>query len=72
MSLPLDQMTTEDKLRAMEELWLDLCDVPERVPSPEWHGEVLAARQSRATSGEATVSEWSEVKQRLRDRTSED
>jgi len=32
--LPLDEMTTLDKLSAMEQLWEDLCRSPESVPSP--------------------------------------
>jgi hypothetical protein len=37
--LPLDKMTTEDKLAVMEQLWEDLCRNPESVPSPSWHGQ---------------------------------
>lgn len=68
MSLPLDEMSTEDKLRAMEELWIDLSAKPEQIPSPEWHGDVLAAREARFERGEVGVTEWSEVKWRLKDR----
>jgi hypothetical protein len=32
--LPLDKMTTEDKVAAMERLWENLCRSPEAVKSP--------------------------------------
>lgn len=67
--LPLDQMSTEDKLRALEEIWEDLARAPGLVPAPQWHADVLRARERRIQQGEATFEQWTTVKQRLRDRT---
>ncbi len=64
-TLPLSEMTQAAKLRVMEELWDDLCRSPEGVPSPAWHGEVLAARAERVAKGEAEFREWPDVKERL-------
>ena len=64
-TLPLSEMTQAAKLRIMEELWDDLCRSPEGVPSPAWHGEVLAARADRVAKGEAEFRDWAEVKERL-------
>ncbi|TQF00161.1 MAG: addiction module protein [Spiribacter salinus] len=72
MSLPLDEMSTEDKLRAMEEPWVDRSGTPEQIPSPEWHGDVLADRKARFRRVEVEPTDWSKAKQGLRDRTSED
>lgn len=33
LKLPLDQMTTEEKLRAIEEIWESIACKPEEVPS---------------------------------------
>ncbi|MEO6971609.1 MAG: addiction module protein [Chthoniobacterales bacterium] len=63
--LPLCEMSQATKLRIMEELWDDLCRSPEGVPSPAWHGEVLAARVERVAKGEAEFRDWAEVKERL-------
>ncbi len=63
--LPLSEMAHVDKLRVMEELWDDLCHSPEGMPSPAWHGEVLAARAERVAKGEAKFHEWFDVKERL-------
>lgn len=64
-ALLLPEMTRAEKLRTMEELWDDLCHSPEALPSPAWHGEVLAERASRAASGQAEFRPWDEVKARL-------
>ena len=66
VSLPLDKMTVEDKLRALEILWEDLCRNPGDVPSPEWHGDVLESRRKRVEEGKERILPWSEVKQHLR------
>lgn len=63
--LPLGDMSRADKLRVMEELWDDLCRSPAGVPSPAWHGEVLAGRVERVAKGEAEFREWADVKERL-------
>jgi hypothetical protein len=64
-TLPLGEMSQAAKLRVMEELWDDLCHSSEGVPSPAWHGDVLAARAERAAKGEAGFREWPDVKERL-------
>jgi len=66
IALPLDQMTTADKLSLMELLWDDLCRTPENVPSPAWHGEVLAERERRLQNGQTQFSNLAEVEDRLR------
>lgn len=63
--LPLSEMTQIGKLRIMEELWDDLCRSPEGMPSPAWHGEVLAARVDRVAKGEGEFRDWAVVKERL-------
>jgi hypothetical protein len=52
-TLPLSEMSHATKLRVMEKLWDDLCHSPEGVPSPTWHGKVLAERTERVAKGEA-------------------
>lgn len=45
IGLPLDKMTTEEKLRALEEIWDSLTATPNGVPSPGWHDDILKARE---------------------------
>jgi hypothetical protein len=68
-ALPLDKMTTSDKLSVMEQLWDDLCREPDQVPSPSWHGEVLAGREKRVREGQAGFSDLAEAKERIRKAT---
>jgi len=67
--IPLDEMTTLDKLAAMERLWDDLCRNPESVPSPAWHEDVLSAREKQIQEGRGKFSTLDEVKDRIRKST---
>ena len=71
MAAPLrvDRMSTQDKLRAMEELWTELNRTPESVPVPEWHHEALQARGQAVANGEAVFSDWADARRRLFDQT---
>jgi hypothetical protein len=66
VTLPLESMTTSDKLAAMELLWDDLTRDAERFPSPEWHGDVLEAREASLQDGSAGFADLDVVKERLR------
>jgi hypothetical protein len=64
--VPLDKMTTVEKLREMERLWDDLCRNPEDVPSPSWHETVLAEREGQVAKGEIGFIDLDEAKERIR------
>jgi hypothetical protein len=66
--LPLDQMTTEEKLRAMEALWADLSAKADNFESPAWHGDVLRERDQRIIEGKEPSLDWADAKRQLRDR----
>lgn len=66
VAIPLDKMTIQDKLRALEEIWEDLRSTPEDVPSPAWHADVLRARESRVREGKSKFGDWSDAKRRIR------
>ena len=70
VDLPLDKMTTEEKLQAMEVLWADLSRDPAQVPSPGWHEEVLREREQRVKEGKERFVDWETAKKQLRDRLS--
>ena len=67
--LPLDQMTVEEKLRAMEAIWRSLSKHENQVPVPDWHKQVLDERQRRIDAGQATFVSLEEMKERVRKRT---
>jgi len=66
-ALPLDQMTIDEKLRALERIWADLCRVEMAVPSPLWHRDVLQAREARLLNDQEQFTNWEEAKKRIRD-----
>jgi hypothetical protein len=66
-TIDLQEMTTPDKLRLMEELWRNLSMTDSEVASPEWHGQVLAERDRLIDSGEETFIDWETAKKRLRE-----
>jgi putative addiction module component (TIGR02574 family) len=66
--LSLDKMTVAEKLALMERLWDDLSRRPENVPSPQWHGEVLAERIAAVREGRTAFVPWDDAKRRLRER----
>ena len=68
VTVDLEQMSTPDKLRLMEALWIDLSRTD--VPSPQWHGEVLSERERRTSSGEEAFIDWETAKRQLRDELS--
>ncbi len=67
ISLPLDKMTSLDKIAIMEKLWEDLCRDPESIPSPTWHKDVLEAREKEVNEGKAEFTSFDRAKGRIRD-----
>ena len=63
----LNQMTIEEKLRAMELLWDDLCHNNADFASPGWHKNVLEERENRIKDGSEEILDWEEAKKHLRD-----
>jgi len=69
ISLPLDKMSNQDKIAAMEELWDDLCRQPESFASPDWHQEILKAREADIKNGQAEFTSFDKAKERIQDQT---
>jgi len=66
ITLPLDRMTTEDKLRTMEALWDDLSKNSEEACSPSWHEDILKIRAERVKTGEEAILDWENAKAKIR------
>ena len=67
--LPLDQMSIEEKLRALEKIWDALTKDEDQLPVPDWHKKVLDQRQQQIDSGEAKFIPLEEFKERVRKKT---
>lgn len=57
-------MSIAERLQTVELLWDSLAQTPEAVPSPAWHGEVVAARLAKIERGEGEFLTLAELKQR--------
>ena len=64
----LGSLSVAEKLALMERLWDDLSRQPEDVPSPQWHGDVLAERIAAVRDGRTGFVRWDDAKRRLRER----
>jgi len=61
----IENFSLEEKLALMDRLWEDLSRVPESVPSPEWHGDILAKRLADLAEGKTGFCAWEDSKARL-------
>jgi hypothetical protein len=62
----VSRLSKAEQLQAMEWLWASLSKKSEEIESPEWHGDVLAARKAKADSGDAQFLSVQQLKERLR------
>ena len=58
----IDQMSTDERIRTMEYLWKSMLREPGQLPSPDWHEDILKARQERIASGKARFLSLEELK----------
>ena len=69
VELQIEQMTMEEKLRAMEALWTDLCRREENVPVAQWHKDLLDERERLVQAGKAQFLDWQTAERRILERT---
>lgn len=70
ITLTLEKMSIEDKIRTMETIWDDLCQTAESIPSPSWHKDILDEREKAIENGEEEFIDWSEAKKQIQDKIS--
>jgi Putative addiction module component len=63
--LALDEMTIEEKLRAMEALWSDLCQNQNALPVHQWQKDILDDREQLVEGGKAQFLDWEEAKKQI-------
>jgi hypothetical protein len=64
----IENMTWDEKLRAMEELWKSLSREETRLESPTWHKEALRETSARHDAGKEQPVDWETAKRELRKR----
>ncbi len=62
----IENMSREEKLRAMEVLWQEISKEEPAPESPDWHAELLEETQSRVAAGTEGRVDWEDAKRRLR------
>ncbi len=62
MDLNIKKMSTEEKMRAMELLWDDLCRNQPDFESPYWHENILKAREKDLKEGKDRFLDWNQAK----------
>ena len=67
VTLPLDKMSIEEKIQAMETIWEDLCKKADSIPSPAWHEKVLHDREERIKNGDEEFEDWNKAKKNIQD-----
>lgn len=67
VALPLEKMSTEEKIKTMEIIWDDLCRKADSIPSPSWHKKVLQERENRIKKGDDEFVDWDSAKKHIQD-----
>lgn len=66
-TLPLKEMSLEEKFLTIEMLWDDIIHNSPDFPSPSWHEDVLRERDAKLKSGDDQLIDWETAKNSLRD-----
>lgn len=67
ITLPLEKMSTEEKISTMERIWDDLCRRAEEIPSPPWHKKILQQREECEQKDADAFIDWDAAKKNIRD-----
>ncbi|HBA38647.1 MAG: acyl-protein synthetase [Deltaproteobacteria bacterium RBG_16_55_12] len=70
ITLPLKEMTLQEKLAVMESLWEDLARSPEAIESPAWHKDILDERRQRLAEEKSRFIDWQTAKAEIRNKLS--
>lgn len=70
ITLPLEKMSIEEKIQAMETIWDDLCKSEESLVSPVWHKDILREREKMIKKGDDKFVDWEKAKKHIRDSVS--
>lgn len=61
-----EQLSKDQQIDYVQQLWDMILELPDDVPSPEWHLEIVRDRIASKESN--SVRAWNEVKQSLQDK----
>ena len=61
-ALEISKMSIVERIQTMEDLWDSLRSEQGKIEPPQWHEDVLKARQKKIESGETTFITLDELK----------
>lgn len=64
MKLDISELSSAERLEAMEALWDSLIHDENELNSPDWHGEILKQRKKDIDNGKAEYISLSDLKQK--------
>ena len=65
-TIPIKEMTFEEKMQAMETIWDDLCHSKNSIESPSWHKDILIDREKGLKEGTEELVDWETAKKLIR------
>lgn len=69
ITLPLEQMSIEEKIQTMETIWDNLCKKADSLSSPTWHKNILREREKRIKNGDEKFVDWDKAKKYIQNKT---
>lgn len=66
-NLNIGEMSTEEKMQAMELLWDDFCRRQPDFSSPAWHEDILNQRAESVREGKDKFVDWEQAKKEIRE-----
>lgn len=61
----IEQLSISEKLKTLEIQWESISSQPEMVSSPDWHRDVLKARESKINSEKVEYFTLDELRENL-------
>jgi len=71
INLPLEEMSTEEKIETMESIWDNLCEKADSLGAPPWHEEILKDREVGVKQGKDEFIDWDVAKKGIRNKLDE-
>ncbi len=66
ITVPLKNMSFEEKMQAMELLWDDLCHSSDAIKSPLWHKDILLDREQALNEHNDEFIDWGIAKNNIK------
>jgi len=65
ITVPLKNMSFEEKIQTMELLWDDLCHSSDAIESPSWHKDILINREQALNEQNDEFINWETAKNNI-------